>query len=202
MGITSKLSSALYAIRSSKNFLNEKARLSLYYSLFHSHIIYANQIWSCTSDSQLKNITKLQKTAIRLVCNKPNYAHTQPLFFKLEVMPINDLSFYFKSQFMYFYTRNMTPSAFRNTWVNRHRDIRLRRNQDEDENLTPFCRLACVERMPWAALPNAWRNTPLAIREATSVAQFNQQLKSYLLEKLNRTLVCNRVLCPECTANI
>ena len=46
--IISKLSKALYILRSVKHFLTVKTLLSICYSLFHSHLIYCLPIWSTT----------------------------------------------------------------------------------------------------------------------------------------------------------
>jgi hypothetical protein len=197
-GVTSKLSSALYAIRKTKNFLNEKSRLNLYYSLFHSHIVYANQIWSSASMTNLKPIIKLQKNAIRLVCGANINAHSKPLFKRTEVLPLEDLIFYFKSQFMFYYVSEKTPTIFQDTWPRRNRDNRLRRNPEEDDNFTPFYRLVCVEKLPYVSIPQAWRLTPLEAKTSTNIQQFNEKMKNYLINRISDIPECNRVFCPEC----
>ena len=45
--IKNKLSKALYALRTVKNTLNQKSLILLYFSIFHYHLLYAIQIWSC-----------------------------------------------------------------------------------------------------------------------------------------------------------
>ena len=45
--IISKLSKALYILRSSKNLLTLKSLKSVYYALFHCNLIYCLPIWSC-----------------------------------------------------------------------------------------------------------------------------------------------------------
>jgi hypothetical protein len=61
--ISSKLSNALFHLRSAKKIFSQKALTSLYYSLVHSHLIYAIQIWSCTAPSNLKELVKKTKTS-------------------------------------------------------------------------------------------------------------------------------------------
>ncbi len=61
--IHKKLSSALYFMRSAKNILNAKSLISVYYSLFHSHLIYAIQIWNITNNSMINSLYKLQKNS-------------------------------------------------------------------------------------------------------------------------------------------
>jgi hypothetical protein len=200
--LTSKLSSALFALLSSRNFLSEIAKKNLYYALFHSHIVYTNQIWSGAHESSLNKITKLLKTAIRLICNKNSNAHTEPLFKKLEILRVSDLFFFYKSQFMFYYSKNKTPAAFEHTWTNRIRDVRLRWNEHEEANLIPFYRLSILERLPLISYPTAWLNTNEDTRNTTSVLLFNEKLKKNLIDALSDTPNCNRVMCPVCRNNV
>jgi len=73
--IIKKVSSALFVMRKSKNLLTKKALTLLYYSLVHSHIIYAIQIWSSCSSFLINKIFKLQKQAIRIINSAPYNAH-------------------------------------------------------------------------------------------------------------------------------
>jgi hypothetical protein len=194
-----KLSSALYALRSAKKFLNTEAKKTLYFALFQSHLVYANQIWSGAPNNLIKKIEKLQKSAMRVICNKNNSAHTEPLFKELGILRLKDLFYFFKSQFMYYYINNKTPRIFANTWTVRNRDERLRQNNHEENNLIPFYRLATLEKLPLITYPTAWRNTEDEIRKSPSIAIFNNTLKTSLLDSLSNTPICNRVLCPECS---
>jgi hypothetical protein len=140
----------------------------------------------------------MQKSAVRLVCGKKSGAHTSPLFKKIGVLPLHDLFLYFKAQFMFYYINNKTPTIFQDTWQQRNRDARLRRNQEEDGNLVPFYRLTTVERLPYVTIPMAWRNTPVEVRSSSNILEFNAKMKDYLISNINLNIECNRVLCPDC----
>jgi len=83
--IISKLSKALYVMRSVKNLLSTAALKSLYYSLFHCHLIFCLPIWCTTSKKNLSSINKLQKAAIRIVSHSKYNEHTEPIFKTLRV---------------------------------------------------------------------------------------------------------------------
>ena len=76
ISISSKLSKALYMLRSTKNFLPQKARKAVYYTLLHCHLIYCLPIWSCTSSSNLNAMSILQKKAVRIVASENYNVHT------------------------------------------------------------------------------------------------------------------------------
>ncbi len=83
-----KISSALYFMRTAKNILNTKALTSLYYSLIHSHLIYAIQIWSTCSQHLINNLFKLQKKAIRIIHNLRYNEHTESFFKISKILPL------------------------------------------------------------------------------------------------------------------
>ena len=82
--ICKKLASSNFALNSSKNFLPLKIRKNIYYSLFDSHLNYANLLWGCANNKQLKKIETLQKKCVRNVANVSYTAHTEPIFKRLE----------------------------------------------------------------------------------------------------------------------
>ena len=51
-----KLASSIYAINSTKHFIPKKVRLTLYYSLFDSHLNYGNLLWGCANKKSLDKI--------------------------------------------------------------------------------------------------------------------------------------------------
>ncbi len=59
--VRKRLSKALYSLRIAKHLLNHSSLILLYYSLFHSHFIYALPTWSCTNSGMLNPLFKMQK---------------------------------------------------------------------------------------------------------------------------------------------
>jgi hypothetical protein len=89
--LCNKLSRAPYILRQTKNFLPLPAVRMLYFSLFHCHLMYCPIILSITSQSNLTKILKLQKKAIRIICNANYNAHTGPLFYQSEILPFDKI---------------------------------------------------------------------------------------------------------------
>ena len=65
--LQNKLSKALYALRSVKKTLNQKRLLLLYNSVFHCHLLYAVQIWSCSHSGPINHLFKMQKKTSELL---------------------------------------------------------------------------------------------------------------------------------------
>jgi hypothetical protein len=78
--MTKKLATALFFMRNAKHFLNMESMRSLYYSIFHSVVIYGIHVWSSTANTNLQGIILKQKAAVRTVCGARYNDHTDPLF--------------------------------------------------------------------------------------------------------------------------
>jgi hypothetical protein len=59
--MVSKLSRAIYMLNRVKNILPVSALKSIYFALFHSHLLYYPTVISCTSNTNLDKIVKMQK---------------------------------------------------------------------------------------------------------------------------------------------
>ena len=173
----------------------------IYYALFHSHLVYGIHIWSSCPEAILKQITIKQKIAIRILAKAKYNSHTEPLFKKLEILPFNLLCDYFKLQFMQRFTQNYVPTALENMWVTnstRHADEHIQLRND-DFLYIPFARSITTERLPLTYFPRLWNEFPDgAIKFIRNKIEFNQKLKCYFLNLLNSTVICNRLLCPDC----
>ena len=161
--LKNKLSKAVYALRSVKNTLGQKSLLLIYNSIFHCHLLYAIQIWSCSKSGPLNEIFKLQKKAIRIVAGTSYNSHTEPLFKQLEVLPLPDLISFTKIQFMQRFKQKFLPTSFDDTWVFNairnigENDIQLR-NRDQ---LRPIhSNLAGLDVFPLFDFPKIWQDFP------------------------------------------
>ena len=92
-----KLSKACYTVRTTKLFVSLKVLISIYYSYFHSLLMYG-VFWGNSPIS--KDIFKIQKRVIRIITNKPRQESCRHLFKQLK--NINSaVSVYFFSTYIY-----------------------------------------------------------------------------------------------------
>ena len=115
--LSAKLSKALFFLRQVRNLINPKAAKTLYYSLFHSHLLYGIIITSCATKGLINKITTLQKKTIRILCNVSNTAHTEPLFKGLQILTFPNLIIEAKLKFMHAITFNYWHSSFESVWL-------------------------------------------------------------------------------------
>jgi len=200
--IRKKLSKALYTLRMAKNILPAKSLKLIYYTIFHCHLIYAIQIWSCSTPGLINDLFKLQKIAIRIICNVKSNYHTEPLFKREEILPLPDLVTFFKIQFIQRFTQKFLPVSFNNVWVrNDIRNIGENEIQLRNENRfrLPSSRLALTDRLPTYAFAHAWELFPDEnIKFIRKKSKFDEELKKFFIMDLAETVTCNRLFCPAC----
>lgn len=92
--LCNKLSKAIYAIRKTRNFINEQAAKTTYYALFHSHISYATLIWGNAANVHLHKVFILQKSAVRAITGADWHESCKPIFVSLEIMSLYSLIVY------------------------------------------------------------------------------------------------------------
>ena len=200
--LKNKLSKALYALRTVKNTLNEKSLLLIYNSIFHCHLLYAIQIWSCSKSGPINELFKLQKKAIRIISGSSYNSHTEPLFKKLEVLPLPDLITFNKIQFMQRFKQKFLPASFDDTWVLNavrnigENDIQLR---NRDQIRPVHSNLASLDAFPLFNFPKIWQDFPdEQIKITRKISEFDAKLKKFFINDLEDTIICNRLFCPAC----
>ncbi len=204
--VTKKLSTALFFLRGAKKVLNSRALKLIYYALFHSHLIYASQLWSCCSEALLKPIVVKQKIAIRILSNARYNSHTEPLFKKLNILPFPQLCMFFKLQFMQQFTQKFLPVALSDMWITNN--IR-RQNQaqvvlrNHDLLQIPLATTSSTSKHPLTIFPQLWSDFPAeSLKFIRNKKEFNLKLKNYFLNNLNANFNFGSLLCPDCHVNV
>ena len=89
--LTKKLNSAIGMIYKIRHDCTQPVLVSLYYTLFHSHLAYCLSIWGTSNDGYLSKLTVLQKKVIRAITLSDFNAHSTPLFKHLKILKVKDL---------------------------------------------------------------------------------------------------------------
>ncbi len=181
--LCNKLSKSIFFINRAKHFLPLNALKSLYFALFHSHILYCPSIYSATSQSNLKRIAGLQKKVIRIITNSKYRDHTLPLFTSLNILPLDKLISQRKNLLMHSFFYNYGPLSFSNTWTShatRNPELNLRNANDI---ILPHPRTDHFKRMPIYSLAQSW-NELNDLKFQPHPTTFRISLNNYLFESL------------------
>ena len=89
--IANKISRSIGIIYRIKDNIPQFVLKYLYNSLILPYLTYCITVWGGTFQTHLDRLCKLQKRAIRLICNKSYLEHTNPLFNSSPTLKLEDL---------------------------------------------------------------------------------------------------------------
>ena len=93
-------------------YLPQDTLLTLYYSLVHTHSMYALPVWKSTRKTCIARLQTLQNTALRIISKTPLKNNITPQFYKLGILKLHD-SFTFEiAKIMHQFTHKKLPTNF------------------------------------------------------------------------------------------
>lgn len=132
--VCTKLSRVIFLLRRLKSQLTDRFLVTVYHSLFHSHLLYGILLWGHVSNTS--KILLIQKKAIRILTSAPFGEHCRPLFKRLGILTVinqyiyNSL-LYIKQNFGFFEVRNeLHGKNLRSGSDLNYERCRLRRTQE------------------------------------------------------------------------
>ena len=163
--------------------------------MFDCHLTYCSQIYSCGMESAIQPLVLQQKKAIRLICKAKYNEHTEPLFKKTRILPLNELVRITKLQFMYDFKWQNAPISFQRLF-----EIRNLRTVS-NELYVEISRLKRLEKMPLYDFPRLWNEIDISIKSSATKKSFTEALKNEVFDSLNSNKICNRIFCYVCSNN-
>ena len=156
-----KLSKAIFILSRVRHLLPLRILKTIYHSLFHSHLNYCSTILACTSKSNTDRIFKLQKKAVRIITNSTFNAHTDPIFSRLNILPLQTIIYQSNLYLMHSIYHKYAPSSLCNlfpTNVDRAHNYELR---NVDDYSLPRIRYTYLRNFPFYQLPKTWNEAGL-----------------------------------------
>jgi hypothetical protein len=86
---------------------------SVYFALFHSHLIYGSLTWQFANETLIEKIRVLQRKAIRFMTFTPKEDSTSPLFFILKLLKVDDVLHFCVLKFFYEVKKNEIPDSLK-----------------------------------------------------------------------------------------
>jgi hypothetical protein len=200
--ISSKISRSLFILKRAKHLLSTKSLRTLYFSLIHCHLTYANEIWSLASNSNINDLFLKQKNAIRTVANAKYNSHTAPLFKKLCILPLESVILLSLVKIMFQFKCSLLPASFVSTWVWNRKRFKAEGAyalRNEDDVQVPFVRTNQLLKFPLVQVPTLWNNLPSEIKNILNASTFMYSVKNMLLSNLPNNPICTRLFCPVCS---
>ena len=177
-----KLTKSLYFLRRVQNILTKEALRSLYFAIFHAHLLYCPIVTSGTSAQTQKKMKTLQKKAIRTITKSKSHEHTEPLFKQLGILPYEKIVQMSKLHFMHAVRYKYAPDTFQSTWqLNSNRNVEYELRNATDYSL-PVPRTEFFKKQPIYSLPLIW-NAFNDMKLQPNKITFQKYVKDYLLSE-------------------
>ena len=195
--VSSKLSKAIGLLSKIRHFVNIKILKTLYYSLVYSHLIYAIEVWGSSDVTHLNRLLLLQKRVVRLISfndkrqNDYSFPPSNPLFFKLEILKIQDIFKLKISKFIFNCLNKNNPINFHD-WYKLTTVTNTHNTRSKFINInylvttrTLFIPIAKTTKYGLKLLkvlgPKIWNSLPPLLRINESLDNFIKKLKINLI---------------------
>ncbi len=173
---------ALYNIRKIRPFLTEHAAQLLVQALVISRLDYCNALLAGLPSNTIKPLQMIQNAAARLVFNEPKRAHVTPLFASLHWLPVAD-RIQFKTLMLAYRTTTGSAPTYFHSLLQIYTPSRSLRSASERRLVVPSQRGSkSLSRTFSFTIPDWWNDLPTPIRNAGSLSNFKQQLKTHLFQ--------------------
>ncbi len=173
---------ALHNIRKIRPFLTEHAAQLLVQALVISRLDYCNALLAGLPSNTIKPLQMIQNAAARLVFNEPKRAHVTPLFVSLHWLPVA-ARIQFKTLMLAYRTTTGSAPTYFHSLLQIYTPSRSLRSASERRLVVPSQRGSkSLSRTFSFTVPGWWNDLPTPIRNAGSLSNFKQQLKTHLFQ--------------------
>ena len=115
--LASKLRRANGLLSKLRHYVVKDELISIYHSLFSSHLTYGAQIWGQQHNCQTDIITRLQNRALRILNFEDLDADPNPLYKEHGILKVNDIIKIKNIELIYDYQNNLLPQSFQNDFL-------------------------------------------------------------------------------------
>jgi len=180
--VISKLSRSLGIMRKLSNVMPNRSLLTLYYSLFYSHLAYSVVAWGNSSLVVSKRICSLQRQVVRLL----NYdGTTSEKFIKFNIMTFPFIFKYFCVQKMYKSLKYVNSYFFDRVASAQVTHNHNTRGSVSGSLTSIFCRTSCNLHSFLPQAIRCWNNVPDDIRSIESCVAFKMKLRQFYVRMSN-----------------
>ena len=181
-----KISKTLYIEKSQKDLVYQGFKISFYYALIYILIfsIVFQYIQVYTSSKNLNLLFQLQKRCIRILAGAKYNAHTDTLFYSLNVLPLFELFYQQTAISCIQLSINICSYFFSNKFLKNRENCEYQL-RNESDYIIPRINLDYL-----SIYPSLLNNLPLQLKLIFNKNEFKIELKTVLINKC-RDNVCS-----------
>ena len=108
----SKVAKCIGVLCKARKYINRNYLVNLYYSFMYPYLSYCIIIWGSACVSHLSPLIKIQKVAIRCMCNLAPRTSTTPFFNSTNILKLCDIYYLNAAMFMFKVMHHHPPNLF------------------------------------------------------------------------------------------
>ena len=182
--IASKVSKSIGIINKVKYIVNQDTLRQLYNTLILPYYMYCHVIWAKCSQTNLNRLVLLQKKIVRIVTKAHFRAHTDPIFFQLKILKVQNLFTYLGSIFIFKLLHGIFPPSLSSVINIRRVDHTISTRSNRKSFSVPYCRTSLRQRSLLYQIPKLCNSfyLPNDLDDSTSIYVLKRKLKIILLQ--------------------
>ena len=195
--VSTKLSSATYAVTNSQKVLPRKVVLGVYRALFENHMLYCCAAWGSARPKLLQSLHVLQTKVLKIMFCLPRASHVSPLLYEHKLLRLHDLIKKEHISIIHQMRTGRLPPALKNIASPldpAEAQHRVARNSEYDFT-QPTLSHPDLYYHPKPKIVAAFNSLPFLLK-AAPLEYFRSELKSHILSSYIRP--CEKVHCSAC----
>ena len=109
-----KLNQSIGMLCKARHYVPHRELISIYYSIFSSHMVYGSQVWGQSNSSHFTKICKLQNRALRVISFSDFEAAADPLYKEYKILKLKNFISLQNCLFVHDFFHNKLPHCFSN----------------------------------------------------------------------------------------
>lgn len=180
--ICSKLSSGSWALLRLRNYVSLSTLKMVYYSLVYSHLQYCITTWGLAAANALDPLEKLHKRIVRIITKSPYQSHTTPLFYRLNLLKLNDICQFELAKCMYKINKNPNSNVKNQLLLTKSAHSHNTRHSAKDNYYLPKKRTEIGKKSFDYTGPKVWQDVPHQFKSC-SFHVFKKRMKKHMISK-------------------
>ena len=183
--LENKIARSVGVISKLRFYLPQSSLVILYFSLVHTHLLYALPVWASTHNIYLSKLKRLQNKAVRIISRTSIKDRITPNCHRLEILKLDDFTLEI-AKLMNQFAQNKLPDTFDHYFtyssdVSKHYTCHV--SQEDHIFLNRFA-TSCTQHTIKYIGVKIWNNIPKEIKRL-SYNKFILSYKKFLLSKCN-----------------
>ena len=159
-------------------YLNKNALLSLYHSLFMTHVRYCIPNWCFGNETLIAKLEKLSHKFVRIIFNLSHRQGVSNTMKENNLITIKSLRNIEIGTLMFKYHQKLLPKAFDNLFTRKTFQMNTRCSS---QIVPKSCRSTVNQQSLSYIGPKIWNDIPLAIRNSKTITSFKQKLNQFFI---------------------